>query len=100
LDDYINNPKKLGEATPAQLYIYLQDNGFNPSPLSGGNTKGISFEQGGGFKVNWGGDRILQYHPAGLNHHGGGAYFKISSGPTGTLHFDLSGNPLPPIRTK
>ena len=95
LDDFINNPKKLGEVTPEQLYKHLQENGFNPSPLSGGNTKGIPFEQGGGFKVNWGGDRILQYHPAGLNHHGGGAYYKISSGPTGTLRFDLNGNLLP-----
>ena len=92
LDDFVNNPKKLGEATPEQLYKHLQENGFNSSPLSGGNTKGIPFKQGGGFKVNWGGDRILQYHPAGLHHHGGGAY---SSGPTGTLRFDLNGNLLP-----
>jgi hypothetical protein len=94
LDDYIADPKKLGNATPEQMYKYLQDNGYNPQPLSGGRQAGKLFTDGGGFKVNWGGDRILQYHPAGLNHHGGGAYFKISSGPTGTQWFNLDGTPL------
>lgn len=36
----------------------------------------------GGFKVNWGGDRMLSYHPATGSHHGG-AYYKISSGAEG-----------------
>ena len=94
LDDFIDDPKKFGEITPEQLYRQLREKGYNPVPLSGGNIKGIPFEQGGGFKVNWGGDRILQFHPAGLNHHGGGAYYKLSSGPTGTLRFDLNGNLL------
>jgi hypothetical protein len=92
LDDFINNPQKLSEATPEQFYKYFQDNGFNPQPLNDGNFKGVTFDQGGGFKINWGGDRIMQYHPAGLNHHGGEAYWKLSSGPTGTLRFDLNGN--------
>ncbi|MDO5539040.1 MAG: hypothetical protein Q4F83_03045 [Eubacteriales bacterium] len=52
--------------------------------------KGIPFEEGGGFKVNWGGDRIIQYHPVNLSHHG--VYFKISSGETGTIRIDLDGN--------
>ena len=59
--------------------------------LCRGSFKGIPFEEGGGFKVNWGGDRILQYHPENLSHHGG-AYFKISSGETGTIRIDLDGN--------
>ena len=94
LDDYLMNPRKFAEITPSQLYEYLKNNGFNPSPLSGGNQKGIPFEYGGGFKINWDGDRILQYHPAGRGHHGKGAYWKISSGPLGTRRFDLLGNPI------
>lgn len=74
-----------------ELYEYLIKNRYDVNPLSKGSYKGIPFEEGGGFKVNWGGDRILQYHPADASHHGG-AYFKISSGETGTIRIDLDGN--------
>ena len=75
----------------ANFRKYLIKNGYDVKPLSKGSYKGIPFEEGGGFKVNWGGDRILQYHPADASHHGG-AYFKISSGETGTIRIDLDGN--------
>ena len=35
------------------MYSYLQDNGYNPQPLSKGSLGGLSFEDGGGFKVTW-----------------------------------------------
>lgn len=38
--------------------------------------------------MNWGGDRILQYHPAKGSHHGG-AYYKLSSGETGTIRINI-----------
>ena len=88
----MNDPSKLKNVKPDELYNYLKNNGYNPQPLSGGSFKGVSFEDGGGFKVNWGGDRILQYHPAGKGHHGGFEYWKISSGPTGTIRYDMNGN--------
>jgi hypothetical protein len=73
------------------VLMLVTKNGYDVKPLSKGSYKGIPFEEGGGFKVNWGGDRILQYHPADASHHGG-AYFKISSGETGTIRIDLDGN--------
>ena len=91
LDDLLTNPNKLSGVSCDELYDYLIRNGYDVRPLSKGSYKGIPFEKGGGFKVNWGGDRILQYHPESLSHHGG-AYFKISSGETGTIRIDLDGN--------
>jgi len=82
---------KLKNATPAEWYDFLKNNGYNPQPLgSRSSLKGIPFDQGGGFRINWGGDRYLQYHPPASSHHGG-AYWKISSGSTGTRRLDLNG---------
>jgi hypothetical protein len=95
LDEFFSNPKMFGEATPDEWYKYFQNNGFNPQPLgSKSSLKGIPFDQGGGFRINWGGDRYLQYHPSASSHHGG-AYWKLSSGPTGTLRFDMNGKLMP-----
>lgn len=91
LDDLLTNPDKLSGVSGEELYNYLVKNGYDVKPLNRGSFKDIPFEEGGGFKVNWGGDRILQYHPENLSHHGG-AYFKISSGETGTIRIDLDGN--------
>ena len=91
LDDLLSNPKKLAGVSGKELYNYLLENGYDVKPLGKGSFKGIPFEEDGGYKVNWGGDRILQYHPESLSHHGG-AYFKISSGETGTIRIDLDGN--------
>lgn len=91
LDDLLTNPNKLSGVSGEELYNYLVKNGYDVKPLNRGSFKGIPFEEGGGFKVNWGGDRILQYHPENLSHHGG-AYFKISSGETGNIRIDLDGN--------
>lgn len=92
LDDFLNDPSKLKGVTPDELYKYLKENGYNPVPLTKSKTvKGVPFEEGGGFKVNWGGDRILQYHP-GSRHHGNIPYYKLSSGPSGTQRYDMLGN--------
>ncbi|MDI4649597.1 RHS repeat domain-containing protein [Cohnella hashimotonis] len=92
LDDILNDPSKLKGIKPKQLYKYLKDNGYNPTPLNKSrNYTGVPFEEGGGFKVNWGGDRILQYHP-GSSYHGDVPYYKISSGSNGTQRFDMKGN--------
>ena len=91
LDDLLVDPSKLAGVSGDELYEYLLKSGYDVKPLSKGSYKGIPFEEGGGFKVNWGGDRILQYHPVDASHHGG-AYFKISSGETGTIRIDLDGN--------
>ncbi|MCI9234329.1 MAG: hypothetical protein HFH08_07090 [Bacilli bacterium] len=85
----------LGTTTPNELYDYLQQKGYNPKPLGGGDFVGREYLNGGGYRVNWGGDRILQYHPPGGRHHGGLEYYKISSGKTGTIRYDMLGNKLP-----
>jgi len=94
LDDLLANPQLLGQLTPDQWFAYLRKAGSNPQPLGRGSTQGLPFEQGGGFRVNWGGDRILQYHPGSV-HHGGVPYYKLSSGITGTNRYDILGNILP-----
>jgi hypothetical protein len=90
LDELLKNPERLGDATPDEWHEYFKMNGYDPKPLSKGNFEHVSFEAGGGFKVNWGGDRILQYHPADNSHHGG-AYWKISSGAAGVIWYNLHG---------
>ena len=95
LDDFLSNPKAVADATSDQWYQYFEENGFNPEPLSGGTHKGVSYSDGGGYIIRWGGDRAFEYHPGGLNHHGGVPYYRISSGQTGKQWFDLNGNPIP-----
>ena len=88
LEEFIINPLALQNVKPKTFYQYLKDNGYTVKPLGKGNYAGISFEEGGGYRVNWGGDRILQYHPASRSHHDG-AYYKVSSGKTGTIRIYL-----------
>jgi hypothetical protein len=94
LDILFERAGLLGNASPKEWYIYLKKRGFDPKPLGYGNFKGIKFENGGGFVIHWGGDKILMYHPPKRTHHGENAYWKLSSGPFGKLRYDLTGNEL------
>ncbi|MCF2555842.1 hypothetical protein [Faecalicatena contorta] len=49
--------------TPGKLKKALEAAGYEVKPLGRGNYKGIPFEEGGGFRIAYGGDRYLQYHP-------------------------------------
>ena len=89
-DRIASHPKMLGAFTPKGLKASLENAGYEVKTLSRGNYKDIAFEDGGGFKVNFGGDGILQYHPEKGSHHGG-AYYKISTGKGGTKHYGLDG---------
>jgi len=93
LDDLLTNPALLSRATPHQWYKYLLRAGHNPQALGRGSLRGVPFESGGGFRVHWGGDRILQFHPGGGHH--GISYWKISSGTGGTVRFDMRGIRIP-----
>ena len=86
-----DNPKLFSLYTPVTFKRELENRGFNVTPLSDGRKKGIKFEAGGGYKINFGGDRIIQYHPAKDSRHGG-RYYKISSGERGVRWFDTKGN--------
>ena len=91
LEVFTNNPSNFGKYTPHTLYTWLK-NKYEVKPLSGGSQKGIPFEKGGGFKVVYGGDKLLQYHPEGGHHKV--AYYKILSGKTGTHRYDLNGKEI------
>lgn len=67
----------LRKYTPESMKNALEQAGFTIQPLNRGNYKGVPFEQGGGYKTNYGGNGIFQYHPPARSHHGG-AYWKVN----------------------
>lgn len=88
---YIENPKTLGKTTHKEKYDDFVENGADVKPLNKGSLKGISYEDGGGYKVNGTQDgQYLQYHPANNSHHDG-EYYKLSSGKTGTKRYGMNG---------
>lgn len=87
------HPKMLRAYTPNGLYNSLKNSGYEIKPLKGKNYKDIPFEEGGGFRVHFGGDGILMYHPGERSHHGG-EYYKISTGKGGTKRYDREGNEI------
>jgi len=93
LDNLLSNPGQLNNATPTQWFNFFKNAGHNPQPLGQGSLRGVPFNQGGGFRVYWGGDRTLQFHPGGGQH--GISYWKITSGTGGKIRIDMSGNILP-----
>lgn len=87
------HPKMLGAYTPNGLYNSLKNAGYEIKSLKGKNYKDIPFKEGGGFRVHFGGDGILMYHPGERSHHGG-EYYKISTGKRGTKRYDREGNEI------
>lgn len=92
-DKIAGHPKMFQAYTPQRLKDELEKAGYDVMPLSRGKYKGKSFEDGGGFKVNYGGNGLLQYHPEKGSHHNG-AYYKISSGKGGMHRYDTNGNEI------
>lgn len=91
--DLTNDSKILGQRTPGELKKYLETMGFDVKPLGRGGLKGIPFEDGGGYRINYGGDGYFQYHPEKGSHHGG-AYYKIANGVDGIHKFNTNGEPI------
>ncbi len=87
------HPRILGSYTPESLYHNLKNQGYETKPLKGKNYRDIPFEKGGGYRVNFGGDGILMYHPGERSHHGG-EYYKLSTGKGGTRRYDRKGNEI------
>lgn len=81
----IENHEALKYYTPDQMFKRLQNAGYDVKPLSQGAQRGVPFEEGGGYKINFGGDGIFQYHPAEKSHHGG-EYWKIKHGKVGVWY--------------
>lgn len=84
-------PAMLGGYTPEGLYNAIKQAGYDVKPLNNGSHKGVPFENGGGFKVNFADGGLLMYHPAERSHHDG-AYYKISTGKGGIKRYDELGN--------
>lgn len=90
IESFISNPSNLSNHTPNSIYNWLKISNYEVMPLSQGSLKNMNFEDGGGYKVNFNGDGLFQYHPPG-KHHGGIAYYKISNGINGTKRYNLKG---------
>lgn len=82
--------EELLSYAPKELKKVLEGMGFDVKPLARGSLKGLLFEDGGGFKINFEDGGLLQYHPETKSHHGG-AYYKISTGKGGTHRYGLDG---------
>lgn len=90
LHEIVEHPETLERYTPASLKSELEKEGNDVKVLGQGRWKNVPFEDGGGYKVNFGAEGILMYHPAEHSHHGG-EYYKISTGRKGTHHYYVNG---------
>lgn len=89
-DVIIEHHEVLKYYTPESMFEVLTETGYEVRPLSQGNYKGVEFKNGGGYKINFGGDGIFQYHPKKRSHHGG-EYWKVGSGKVGIIRYDRQG---------
>lgn len=86
----LKNPEILKTYNPGILKKDFEAQGYEVKPLGQGNWKGTSFEDGGGYKVIFDGDGIIQYHPKSRSHHSG-AYYKYGNGKIGIHRLMLEG---------
>ena len=93
VDSIEKDPKLFGNNTPEELKTELENMGYEVKPLSGGVFRNIPFEEGGGYKINYDGDKILSYHPKEHSHHRE-AYYKLSDGKKGIRRYDLNGEEI------
>lgn len=90
VDAIMNNHRSLRLFTPAEMKETLERHGYEIKPLGHVNYKGITFEDGGGFRTVFGGNGYFQYHPAERSHHQG-AYWKVMK-TRGGAHYELDGS--------
>lgn len=92
VDTIIEHHESLGEFTPTGMKNYLEKCGYDVKPLgSRSGLQGQKFEDGGGYRVTFGGDGYFQYHPEKGSHHGSKPYWKISNGERGKIRYDMDG---------
>ncbi len=92
VDAVVQNHQALRHYTPKNMLARLVRAGYEVSPLKKGSLINMPFEEGGGYKINFGGEGIFQYHPSNRSHHGG-AYWKIKKGDI-ERRYDLAGNQI------
>lgn len=87
----VENHMGLGEFSPQSMKDMLENAGYETKPLNKSATwKGVPFEQGGGYKITFGGDGYFQYHPEEGSHHKG-AYWRVSNGKYGDNRYNMDG---------
>lgn len=92
VNEIVEHHSDLKYYTPESMKRHLEQTGYTVKPLGKGNFKGVPLEEGGGFKTNFGGDGLFQYHPEKRSHHDG-AYWKISNGKE-ARRYDMGGNEI------
>ena len=92
VDAIIEYHESLKHYTPEDMKKKLEEAGYEVKPLGNRSQHfpGIPFEQGGGYRVHFGGDGYLQYHPQDGRHKI--AYWKVSNGKRKIHKYDLEGN--------
>ncbi|MDD6742216.1 MAG: hypothetical protein PUE22_01725 [Roseburia porci] len=91
INQLVKHPKMLQAYTPKGLKQALENAGYEVKPLGRGNLKGVSFEEGGGYRVSYGGDGYFQYHPEEGSHHNI-PYYKTSRGNVMTRRYNMNGD--------
>lgn len=91
INQIVEHPKMLQAYTPQGLKSALENAGYEVKPLGRGKLKGVPFEEGGGYRVLYGGDGYFQYHPEKGSHHNG-EYYKTSKGNTMTRRYNMNGD--------
>lgn len=91
-----NNHEGFRYISPEQMYHYLKASGYSVKPLNKGDFKKLSFEQGGGFRISFGGDGYFQYHPqyTRSNPHHESPYWRIGNGERGMNRYGMDGRPI------
>lgn len=91
VNQLVKHPKMLQAYTPVGLKQAFINAGYDVRPLGRGRLKGVPFEEGGGYRVLYGGDGYFQYHPKEVSHHKE-AYYKTSNGRDGIKRYNLNGD--------
>ncbi len=91
VDAIVDNHEALGNISPVEMKTMLEMAGYEILPL-GHDSKhyaGVLFEDGGGYRVMFGGDGQLRYHPVGGIHKE--AYWTVSNGKRGKHQYGMDG---------
>lgn len=91
VDAIVDNHDALSNISPTEMKAMLEIAGYDILPL-GNDSKhyaGMLFEDGGGYRVMFGGDGQLRYHPVGGIHKE--AYWTVSNGKRGKHQYGMDG---------
>jgi len=77
----IENHYGLGEFSPEEMKALLEELGYEVLPLSKSHViSNVPFEEGGDYKITFGGDGYFQYHPRKKGSAHSRAYWRVKNG--------------------